>query len=80
MVLPAGQGQVPHPSIAPECFTINQLWNDRCTCEKCWMQVSPVPASDEVCLLAKLRSAGCKCLRSASDEVSPHVFSMCPQL
>ncbi|GFW58202.1 uncharacterized protein TNCV_2633761 [Trichonephila clavipes] len=32
MVLPAGQGQVPHPSIVPECFTINQLWNDRCTC------------------------------------------------
>ncbi|GFU24782.1 uncharacterized protein TNCV_794031 [Trichonephila clavipes] len=31
MVLPAGQGQVPHPSIVPECFTINQLWNDRCT-------------------------------------------------
>ncbi|GFU92209.1 transposable element Tcb2 transposase [Trichonephila clavipes] len=28
MVLPAGQGQVPHPSIVPECFTINQLWND----------------------------------------------------
>ncbi|GFY22568.1 uncharacterized protein TNCV_2178291 [Trichonephila clavipes] len=31
MVLPAGQGQVPHPSIVPEVFTINQLWNDRCT-------------------------------------------------
>ncbi|GFS61532.1 uncharacterized protein TNCV_4312331 [Trichonephila clavipes] len=31
MVLPAGQGQVPHPSIVPERFTINQLWNDRCT-------------------------------------------------
>ncbi|GFT77261.1 uncharacterized protein TNCV_182821 [Trichonephila clavipes] len=31
MVLPAGQGQVPHPSIVPEFFTINQLWNDRCT-------------------------------------------------
>ncbi|GFT04022.1 uncharacterized protein TNCV_2959931 [Trichonephila clavipes] len=31
MVLPAGQGQVPPPSIVPECFTINQLWNDRCT-------------------------------------------------
>ncbi|GFT00598.1 uncharacterized protein TNCV_141441 [Trichonephila clavipes] len=31
MVLPAGQGQAPHPSIVPECFTINQLWNDRCT-------------------------------------------------
>ncbi|GFU13569.1 retrovirus-related Pol polyprotein from transposon 412 [Trichonephila clavipes] len=31
MVLPAGHGQVPHPSIVPECFTINQLWNDRCT-------------------------------------------------
>ncbi|GFX28464.1 uncharacterized protein TNCV_1152731 [Trichonephila clavipes] len=31
MVLPAGQGQVPHPSIVPECFTINQLRNDRCT-------------------------------------------------
>ncbi|GFW97530.1 uncharacterized protein TNCV_4992051 [Trichonephila clavipes] len=31
MVLPAGQGQVPHPTIVPECFTINQLWNDRCT-------------------------------------------------
>ncbi|GFW39077.1 uncharacterized protein TNCV_1830691 [Trichonephila clavipes] len=31
MVLPAGQGQVPHPLIVPECFTINQLWNDRCT-------------------------------------------------
>ncbi|GFV17368.1 hypothetical protein TNCV_3199791 [Trichonephila clavipes] len=29
MVLPAGQGQVPHPSIVPEYFTINQLWNDR---------------------------------------------------
>ncbi|GFT66601.1 uncharacterized protein TNCV_2737881 [Trichonephila clavipes] len=32
LVLPAGQGQVPHPSIVPECFTINQLWNDRCMC------------------------------------------------
>ncbi|GFX17987.1 SCAN box domain-containing protein [Trichonephila clavipes] len=31
MVLPAGQGQVPHPSIVPEFFTIIQLWNDRCT-------------------------------------------------
>ncbi|GFX82876.1 uncharacterized protein TNCV_2958321 [Trichonephila clavipes] len=31
MVSSAGQGQVPHPSIVPECFTINQLWNDRCT-------------------------------------------------
>ncbi|GFS86877.1 uncharacterized protein TNCV_215991 [Trichonephila clavipes] len=31
MVLPTGQGQVPHPSIVPEVFTINQLWNDRCT-------------------------------------------------
>ncbi|GFX77631.1 uncharacterized protein TNCV_4223901 [Trichonephila clavipes] len=31
MVLPAGQGQVPHPSIVPEVFTINQLWNDQCT-------------------------------------------------
>ncbi|GFV03338.1 uncharacterized protein TNCV_4019351 [Trichonephila clavipes] len=31
MVSPAGQGQVPHPSIVPEFFTINQLWNDRCT-------------------------------------------------
>ncbi|GFW00959.1 hypothetical protein TNCV_1761971 [Trichonephila clavipes] len=29
MVLPAGQGQVPHPSIVPKVFTINQLWNDR---------------------------------------------------
>ncbi|GFW29383.1 hypothetical protein TNCV_743251 [Trichonephila clavipes] len=29
MVLPAGQGQVPHPSIVPEFFTISQLWNDR---------------------------------------------------
>ncbi|GFU75980.1 uncharacterized protein TNCV_2088181 [Trichonephila clavipes] len=31
MVSSAGHGQVPHPSIVPECFTINQLWNDRCT-------------------------------------------------
>ncbi|GFV03341.1 uncharacterized protein TNCV_4019381 [Trichonephila clavipes] len=31
MVSPAGQGQVPHPSIVPDFFTINQLWNDRCT-------------------------------------------------
>ncbi|GFT51542.1 PC4 domain-containing protein [Trichonephila clavipes] len=55
MVLPAGQGQVPHPSIVPECFTINQLWNDRCTWP--WGH----------CLLSELRewtvrSAGCKCL------------------
>ncbi|GFS51026.1 retrovirus-related Pol polyprotein from transposon 412 [Trichonephila clavipes] len=55
MVLPAGQGQVPHPSIVPECFSINQLWNDRCTWP--WGH----------CLLSELRewtvrSAGCKCL------------------
>ncbi|GFW10410.1 retrovirus-related Pol polyprotein from transposon 412 [Trichonephila clavipes] len=66
MVLPAGQGKVPHPSIVPECFTINQLWNDRCTWP--WGH----------CLLSELRewslqtgrhnrlntvrSAGCKCL------------------
>ncbi|GFU58209.1 uncharacterized protein TNCV_697191 [Trichonephila clavipes] len=66
MVLPAGQGQVPHPSIVPECFTINQLWNDRCTWP--WGH----------CLLSELRewslqtgrhnrlktvrSDGCKCL------------------
>ncbi|GFY31111.1 uncharacterized protein TNCV_4360181 [Trichonephila clavipes] len=31
MVLPADQGQVPHPSIVPEVFTINHLWNGRCT-------------------------------------------------
>ncbi|GFX28838.1 uncharacterized protein TNCV_4250771 [Trichonephila clavipes] len=55
MVLPAGQGQEPHPSIVPECFTINQLWNDRCTWP--WGH----------CLLSELRewtvrSAGCNCL------------------
>ncbi|GFX41829.1 retrovirus-related Pol polyprotein from transposon 17.6 [Trichonephila clavipes] len=48
MVLPAGQGQVPHPSIVPECFTINQLWNDRCTWP--WGH----------CLLSELREWSCR--------------------
>ncbi|GFS50087.1 hypothetical protein TNCV_881251 [Trichonephila clavipes] len=113
MVSSAGQGQVPHPSIVPECFTINQLWNDRketrekkkedkksprksrkkgqespgekeCEarlewrkraesgnwsekdderrCEKCWMQVSPVPASDEVCPPVCASYERCSCV------------------
>ncbi|PRD36331.1 UNVERIFIED_CONTAM: hypothetical protein NCL1_09026 [Trichonephila clavipes] len=48
MVLPAGQGQVPHPSIVPECFTINQLWNDRCTWP--WGH----------CLLSEIREWSCR--------------------
>ncbi|GFS64297.1 uncharacterized protein TNCV_3946111 [Trichonephila clavipes] len=67
MVSSAGHGQVPHPSIVPECFTINQLWNDRCTWP--WGH----------CLLSELREwklqtgrhNRLKTVRSAGCKVSP---------
>ncbi|GFY18852.1 hypothetical protein TNCV_3875401 [Trichonephila clavipes] len=34
------------------------------SCEKCWMQVSPVPASDEVCLPVCASYEMCSCVSS----------------
>ncbi|GFS61530.1 retrovirus-related Pol polyprotein from transposon 17.6 [Trichonephila clavipes] len=66
MVLPAGQGQVPHPSIVPERFTINQLWNDRCTWPWGHCLLSELREwrlqTDRHNRLKTVRSAGCKCL------------------
>ncbi|GFX19281.1 uncharacterized protein TNCV_3014201 [Trichonephila clavipes] len=79
MVLPAGQGPVPHPSIVPECFTINQLWNDWCTWP--WGIVYCLNSGNEVCrrvgiIVLRIDNSCEKCWMqvfpsSDSDEVSP---------